>query len=140
MDEAFSQKYDGRPMNVEFRIGRIVYKRCHFAVETAAASFGENWLFPSEPLIVHEPRIIFIDEEDSTETVSMLWLSYTKHSKSSNITMYKFKSMFRNCFYLLARNTCCSTPPTPLSNDPAIEEAGREFGDTKTINPSSYSS
>ncbi|CAG7817639.1 unnamed protein product [Allacma fusca] len=62
LPEKFNFTYDGSPRVIQFTLGRVPYKRMHFAVEQAFKYLGPDWLFPTN-LILEEPRIDYIEDE-----------------------------------------------------------------------------
>jgi len=62
----FSASYTGVPLTVQFCLGRMTYKRQHFAVDCAKGILGDGFLFPEENYEVKPNRIPFyeVDEDE----------------------------------------------------------------------------
>jgi hypothetical protein len=70
LEEPYVTDYAGKRMQVTFPIGRTSYRRGHFAVDQAMDNFGENCLFPAEPLTLQAPRILFLEEDKEPSTTA----------------------------------------------------------------------
>jgi len=64
--ELFAANYAGVPMTIRFCLGRMQYKRQHYAIELAVQRLGKDFLFPfgTEHIEVKEARIPFIEDVD----------------------------------------------------------------------------
>lgn len=66
--ETFNTSYRGAALTVRFCLGRMTYKRQHFAVERAYECLGQTFLFPFGSLdpVIQEPRIPFFEDDSES--------------------------------------------------------------------------
>jgi hypothetical protein len=63
----FNHNYTGQPLVIQFCLGRMTYKRQHFAVHIACDVLREHFLFPPENAAIQAPRIPFFEDDEEEE-------------------------------------------------------------------------